>query len=91
MSADHYILRAAAPDGIGILADVMGVLAKHRLNVLESHDFGDPETKRFFIWARFAAGPSFDQTAFEHGFQALSQKRNLDWSLRRTDQQPRAL
>ena len=46
----RYILRAAAPDAIGILADVMTYLAGLGLNVSESHDFGDPDTKRFFIW-----------------------------------------
>ena len=49
MTATRYILRAASPDGIGILADVMGHLASHRLNVTENHDFGDPVSNRFFI------------------------------------------
>lgn len=49
MTANRFILRAAAPDAIGIMADVMGHLASHRLNVVESQDFGDAETRRFFI------------------------------------------
>lgn len=91
MSAGQYILRAAAPDAIGILADVTGHLASHRLNVIESHDFGDPETKRFFIWARFEAEDGFQVVAFKDGFGALAARRQIDWSLRRRDDQPRAL
>ncbi|MEL7231912.1 MAG: formyltetrahydrofolate deformylase [Pseudomonadota bacterium] len=91
MSAGAYILRAAAPDAIGILADVMGYLAQHRLNVTESHDFGDPQTERFFIWARFEAGSAFDQSAFERGFSEVAKERGIDWALRRADKQPRAL
>ena len=45
MSEGQFILRAAAPDGIGILADVMSYLAHHNLNVVESHDFGDGRSR----------------------------------------------
>lgn len=91
MSAQKYIFRAAAPDGIGILADVMSHLASHRLNVTENHDFGDPETKQFFIWAKFEAEQGFNETAFRDGFEALAARRGMDWSLRLEAQQPRAL
>ncbi|MEM8615885.1 MAG: formyltetrahydrofolate deformylase [Pseudomonadota bacterium] len=86
-----YILRAAAPDAIGILADVMGHLAAHRVNVTESHDFGDPETRRFFIWARFDTQQGFNEAAFRDGFTALRGQRQLDWSLRPLDERPRTL
>jgi len=91
MSAGTYILRAAAPDAIGILADVMGHLASHRLNVIESHDFGDTQTERFFIWARFEAGDGFQVSTFEDGFGELAARRGIEWSLRRADQQPKVL
>lgn len=91
MSKSHYILRAAAPDAIGILADVMGHLASHRLNVSESQDFGDPLTKRFFIWVRFEADEGFQSSSFKDGFSTLAERRDIDWSLRSVDEQPRAI
>ncbi len=91
MSPQKYIFRAAAPDGIGILADVMGHLASYRLNVSENHDFGDPETKQFFIWAKFEAEQGFNEAAFRDGFEALAARREMDWSLRLEAEQPRAL
>lgn len=91
MSQTAFILRTAAPDGIGILADVMSYLASLRLNVQETHDFADSETARFFIWARFEAPSSFDTKAFAEGFSELADRRSIDWTLRREQDRPRAL
>ena len=91
MSARRYILRAAAPDGIGIIADVMGHLASHRVSVTENHDFGDPQSERFFIWAKFEAEQGFNETAFRDGFATLAQRREMEWSLRLERAQPKTL
>lgn len=91
MSKDRFILRAASPDGIGILADVMGHLASHRVNITENHDFGDPKTQQFFIWAKFEAEQGFNETAFRDGFSALAERRKMEWSLRAESDRPNAL
>ena len=91
MSDQRYILRAAAPDGIGIIADVMGHLASHRVNVTENSDFGDPLTKRFFIWAKFEAQEGFNPSAFRDGFEALADRRDMSWSLRLEQERPKAI
>lgn len=91
MSKPRYILRAAAPDAIGIMSDVMGHIASHHLNVSESQDFGDPQTERFFIWVTFEANEEFNPAAFKAGFAALAERREMDWSLRPEDEQPRAI
>lgn len=91
MSGTRFILRAASPDGIGILADVMGHLASHRVNVTENHDFADPQTHRFFIWAKFVAEPGFNEAAFRDGFSTLADRRDIDWSMRSESDLPNAL
>ena len=91
MSLTSFILRTAAPDGIGILADVMSYLASLRLNVQETHDFADSDTSRFYIWARFEAPDDFDTDGFAAGFAALAARRSIDWTLRREQDRPRAL
>jgi formyltetrahydrofolate deformylase len=91
VTSRRFILRAAAPDAIGILADVMGHLASHRLNVVESQDFGDAATKQFFIWAKFEAEEGFNETTFRDGFSVLAERRGIDWSLRAETDQPKAL
>lgn len=91
MPNTRYILRAAAPDAIGILADVAGYIARAGLNVIESQDFGDSDTQRFFIWVEFESPDGFDRTSFETGFAALADKREMKWSLRLKEDHPRAL
>lgn len=91
MPQQRYILRAAAPDAIGILADIAGFLAAAGLNVVESQDFGDSETRRFFVWVEFETPDDFSREGFEAGFETLAQKRQIDWTLRRKADQPRAL
>ncbi|WP_370234348.1 MULTISPECIES: formyltetrahydrofolate deformylase [Henriciella] len=91
MPGKRYILRAAAPDAIGILADVAGYLARGGLNVVESQDFGDPDSERFFVWVEFDSPEGFDRASFEAGFRALAEKREMSWSLRPKDDVPRAL
>lgn len=91
MPQQRYILRAAAPDAIGILADIAGFLAAAGLNVVESQDFGDSETRRFFVWVEFETPDDFSREGFEAGFGTLAQKRQIDWTLRRKADQPRAL
>lgn len=91
MSATRYILRAAAPDGIGILADVMRHLANFRVNVSENHDFGDPQTAQFFIWAKFETEDGFNEAAFRDGFATLAARRHMEWSLRLESERPRAV
>lgn len=91
MPETRYILRAAAPDAIGILADVAGCLAQAGLNVIESQDFGDTDTRRFFIWVEFESPADFSLADFKAGFAALAGKRGMDWSLRLKADRPRAL
>lgn len=89
MTHRRFILRVSAPDAVGILADVMQHLASHRLNVAESHDFADPDTQRFFIWAKFDAEEGFQDRAFCDGFGALAARRNIEWTLRAEEERPK--
>lgn len=90
MTSPSWILRCQAPDRIGILAAVAGVLSGLRLNVLESHDFGDRETRTFFIRAAFEAEAGFDRAAFEAAFEPVARGFEMDWSLRAGSDRPKA-
>ncbi len=91
MTADRYILRAAAPDAVGVLADVMMHLASHRVSVVENNDFADLETSQFFIWAKFESQDGFNVDAFRDGFYTLAERRDIKWSLRHETDRPRAM
>ncbi|MEO0713318.1 MAG: formyltetrahydrofolate deformylase [Pseudomonadota bacterium] len=88
---ERYILRCVAADRIGILAGVMGVLAAQELNVVESHDFGDPESGVFFIRAAFEAPTGFQRSDFDAAFESVAQDFCMSWTLRRAAEKPRVL
>ncbi|MEE4350172.1 MAG: formyltetrahydrofolate deformylase [Pacificimonas sp.] len=86
-----YILRAAAPDGVGILANVAACVAGHELNITKSHDFADLDTGRFFIWLTFNTDTAFDREAFETDLAKLAGQHQITWSLRAADDKPRTI
>ena len=91
MGNDTFILRAAAPDAVGILADVASVVAGHRLSILQNEDFADLDSGRFFIWQIVEAPTDFDQPAFKAALDDLAGRRALQWSMRSVDQKPRLI
>ncbi|MGO4380875.1 formyltetrahydrofolate deformylase [Pseudoduganella sp. RAF19] len=54
MNHPEYILTLACHDQRGIVHRVSGFLAEHGCNIIDSAQFGDPETKRFFMRVHFA-------------------------------------
>lgn len=49
-----YILTVSCSDKPGIVHSLTGVLASNGLNILQSAQFGDPLTNRFFLRVHFA-------------------------------------
>lgn len=89
---DIFILRCRAPDSIGILASVAGFLAERELNIIESHDFGDPDTHTFFIRIAFQGLAGEDEFgSFQSAFGELAQSMAMEWSVRAATQMPRAI
>ncbi len=54
----RYILTLSCRDVTGIVAAVTGFLASEEGFIIESTQFGDPSTNRFFMRVHFAAGKS---------------------------------
>lgn len=54
----NYILTLSCQDTRGIVATVTGFLAAQDGFIIESTQFGDPSTQRFFMRVHFAAGPA---------------------------------
>lgn len=91
-SPERFILRASCTDSIGIVADVAGFLALRRLFIVETSNFGDPETGRFFLRVMFAPeAPGFAHSAFVEQFQAIADKWKMEWELRDARVKPNVL
>ncbi|KAJ3114605.1 hypothetical protein HK100_001606 [Physocladia obscura] len=50
---NEFILVVSCPDQPGIVHAVSGFLLQHRLNIVDSQQFGDPTSKRFFMRVHF--------------------------------------
>ena len=65
MTHPEYILTLSCLDQRGIVLRVSGFLAKHGCNIIDSDQFGDPESKLFFMRVHF------QQVGGDPGLEAL--------------------
>ncbi|MCK9993737.1 MAG: formyltetrahydrofolate deformylase [Alphaproteobacteria bacterium] len=88
----RYILTVSCPDKVGIVAAVAGVLADSDLFITDSHHFGDPGTRNFFMRTAFeAANPQLNRTAFASRFAPIAERFAMRWSLHDCTLRPSAL
>ncbi|PMD53690.1 putative formyltetrahydrofolate deformylase [Hyaloscypha bicolor E] len=64
MASDEYILTLSCPDRPGIVHAVTGFLAQHNLNIVDSQQFGDASSKKFFMRVHFAPASPFTPSSF---------------------------
>ncbi|MFZ4541025.1 MAG: formyltetrahydrofolate deformylase [Rickettsiales bacterium] len=83
MGQTTYILTLSCHDTRGIVAAVAGFLAAHDGFILESTQFGDPSTERFFMRVQFSSGSAMP--AGEQLRQAFDEKVGqpfaMDWRI----------
>jgi formyltetrahydrofolate deformylase len=90
----EYVLTLSCPDRPGIVAAVSGLLAERGGNIVESQQYGDPATGRFFMRVQFTvpAGSADGADGLLRGpLTALAADLDLDWDLWDTAVPPRAL
>ena len=93
------ILTLSCPDQPGIVHAVTGFLAQHDLNIVDSSQFGDPTSKRFFLRIHFApAGTengaqqqSHDLETLRKAIDPIATTYRMDVDLRRANHKPRVL
>ncbi len=85
------ILSLSCSDGVGIVAAVAGVLAKHECNILESAQFTDSNTGRFFMRLKFETTDKFTQSDVERVFAPVAQQFAMDWELHDASKRARVL
>ncbi|MFZ1326494.1 MAG: formyltetrahydrofolate deformylase [Candidatus Contendobacter sp.] len=90
MSVLRYILTIACPDRVGIVAAVSNALAAHAGNIIESSQFSDTESNRFFMRLVFDLAATRTPALLEH-FAPLAERFEMDWRLYDPRQRPRLL
>jgi formyltetrahydrofolate deformylase len=87
----EYVLTLSCADRPGIVAAVSGLLARRGGNIVESQQYGDRVTGRFFMRVQFTVPEPAAPAALRGELTALAGDLGLDWELWDTAVRPRAL
>jgi formyltetrahydrofolate deformylase len=85
----EFILTLSCADRPGIVHAVAGYLAERGANILDSQQFGDAFTGRFFMRVHLARAPG-DGTLAD-GFAEVADRFGMDWQLHDRAERPRLL
>ena len=89
---NDYVLTLSCHDAKGIVYSVSGLLFQAGCNILDSQQFGDPDTGLFFMRVHFAAPPHLDGAdKLELLFADLRQRFGMQASIHACAQRPRVL
>ncbi|PKY09366.1 formyltetrahydrofolate deformylase [Aspergillus campestris IBT 28561] len=91
-----FILTLSCPDRPGIVHAVTAFLVQQNLNIVDSSQFGDPTSKRFFMRVHFKAESSSSETAptvetLRDAFSLTAEGLSMDFQLVPATQKPRVL
>lgn len=89
----RYILTLSCQDKPGIVAAVSGFLFENQGFIIESTQFGDPSTERFFLRMDFSCGEKTpDKMALRKAFAEQVAKRfDMDWKIRDRNRKQRVI
>ncbi|MGH8063551.1 MAG: formyltetrahydrofolate deformylase [Pseudoxanthomonas sp.] len=76
-----YILTLSCPDRTGIVYRVTGLLYELGCNILDAQQFGDEESRRFFLRVHFDLPSVAEVGALQEGFASLGDNFGMDWKI----------
>jgi formyltetrahydrofolate deformylase len=86
-----HILTLSCPDRVGIVHAVSGFLAERGCNILDSAQFGDPDSGQFFMRVHFTAGDRGAGDTAGQAFQRVAEAFAMDWQIVADTHRPRTL
>lgn len=88
----QYILNLSCLDQRGIVQRVSGFLADHGCNIIDSAQFGDQQSKLFFMRVHFAAeDKALTEEVLRGTFGTLADTMQMNWQLHDAFKKPRVL
>ncbi|MBB3045492.1 formyltetrahydrofolate deformylase [Nocardioides sp. LMS-CY] len=81
IAAGDYVLILSCPDRPGIVHAVSGFLVSRGGNILESQQFGDPLTQRFFMRIDFETPGPIDADAMRTAFAPVAAEFDMSFEL----------
>ena len=94
MAARRWILTLTCDDRVGIVAAVSGFLATRQGFIVDSQQYADLDTGRFFMRVVFTAGGSGfpdDTSVLRDEFAIVAEELGLSWALVPAEARPRAV
>jgi len=92
MTHPEYILTISCLDQRGIVHRVSGFLADHGCNIIDSAQFGDAQSKLFFMRVHFASeDATVSDDVLRADFALLGASLDMDWELHDAAAKPRVL
>src|ERR687885_307272 len=80
-AATDFVLTLTCPDQPGIVHAVSGFLVGAGANIVESQQYGDSETGRFFMRVRFAVASPVDPEELRASFDEVARRFSMGWEL----------
>ncbi|MTI16329.1 formyltetrahydrofolate deformylase [Rhodobacteraceae bacterium RKSG542] len=90
-SQANYVLTLSCGDRKGIVAAVANSIASQNCNICESAQYGDPDTKRFFMRVSFSAPEGMSKEQFMDGFRPVATGYDFNWEVHDLTVKPRVL
>ncbi|HVZ13924.1 MAG TPA: formyltetrahydrofolate deformylase [Bauldia sp.] len=87
----RFVLTLSCGDRRGIVAAVANSIASQGCNIVESAQYGDPETERFFMRVSFSAPATMTTDGFAAGFHPVATGFGFDWRVHDLSVRPRVL
>ena len=87
----EYILTLSCPDRTGIVHAVSGWLLQHQGNIIDSQQFGDHETQRFFLRVHFSLPEAKDPLTLRTSFDDVATTFEMEASLHDNARRSRVL
>jgi len=92
MTHPEYILTLSCLDQRGIVHKVSGFLAEHGCNIINSAQFGDAQSRLFFMRVHFSAeDAAIGDAALRADFAALAETLQMRWQLHDAARKPRLM
>ena len=91
MTPGQFVLTLSCPDRPGIIRAVAGHLADAGCNVVDSQQFADPQTRRFFLRAQADPPPGLDLEVLRGSFARVAHNFGMDWAIHDAAVRPRVL
>jgi formyltetrahydrofolate deformylase len=91
MASSRFVLTLSCVDRKGIVATVASFLADKDCNILDSAQFDDGDTGRFFMRVTFASEGTAGEALLREEFASIGTRFGMDWQLFDMARKPRVL